>query len=635
MSESTLVDNPSSPSKIIHTRDFLLLYKAVSKEDPVLLEKINQASPPRTNHTRKMTPQKDNAFSPVRTSGGKKSPNQQQQAPPPRAPTPVEKPPKQHTKKRNEAEDKKQPTQQDNFENKSNLVYRPKTPNNETKRAPLTPVASQNKNPGSVTSPYKPRSAFPSTPQTKQNPITSPYKPKSIPLQNLKIEDKEKVIQFCEFPEEPPVEEDSDSPIVSPVVCEFTNPAPIKSSVTRVPMSWRLEKTNPINRPVFTEVPNKSNQNQSNQFKSSVVSQTTSTPKPYVAVAANNIGTQTSPKQTVAPKSVGVIAPPQSAVVASTPAQTNEVKQLTAQYIPKATVQPQQTQQKNIKPQAVAPKQVTNVVEQKTVSVAPAPSTPQQQTPKYSASLLATPKAQQAVPVTPSTPVEPAKIQTPEQQQSPPPATTTSVVSTPVSSPAPVEPVSATAASTEDNADPDAKAKRTPSPLDDHRIAQRQKQIMYGYHTVGYLRYRLLVPKERRTADHPRTPKKEQGCSKRSWDGQLKKWRRDLHRWDPEDPIAFKAMLESDFVKSMIASSPELLSIYECVKDKIGKENEADIDGDDDDVAEFTPISNANKNLPINNANQMSPIRDASSMTGPEEVDSPIKMERVVRHLVF
>jgi hypothetical protein len=84
------------------------------------------------------------------------------------------------------------------------------------------------------------------------------------------------------------------------------------------------------------------------------------------------------------------------------------------------------------------------------------------------------------------------------------------------------------------------------SPLDEQRLVQRQKQIDYGYRTVGYLRYRLLVPKEKRKPEHPRTPKKAQGCSKRSWDGQLKKWRRDLHLWDPDNLEAFRALLNSE-----------------------------------------------------------------------------------------
>jgi len=118
-----------------------------------------------------------------------------------------------------------------------------------------------------------------------------------------------------------------------------------------------------------------------------------------------------------------------------------------------------------------------------------------------------------------------------------------------------------------------SKSPRSParpiSPLDEQRLAQRQKQIDYGYRTVGYLRYRLLVAKDQRKPEHPRTPKKTQGCSKRSWDGQLKKWRRDLHLWDPDNVDAFKALLNSDLVVSIIAANPELAEIVDIVREKM------------------------------------------------------------------
>jgi len=63
----------------------------------------------------------------------------------------------------------------------------------------------------------------------------------------------------------------------------------------------------------------------------------------------------------------------------------------------------------------------------------------------------------------------------------------------------------------------------SPKVIDEHQLEQRQKQIDYGHQTLGYLRYRLLVPKDKRSRDDPRTPKKTQACSKRSWDGQIKK----------------------------------------------------------------------------------------------------------------
>ena len=71
---------------------------------------------------------------------------------------------------------------------------------------------------------------------------------------------------------------------------------------------------------------------------------------------------------------------------------------------------------------------------------------------------------------------------------------------------------------------------------DPRRLEMRQKQIDFGYNTLGYARYVELVPKSRRSRDknkHPRTPDAKQVCSKRSFDGQVKKWRRLLHAWDP------------------------------------------------------------------------------------------------------
>jgi len=110
--------------------------------------------------------------------------------------------------------------------------------------------------------------------------------------------------------------------------------------------------------------------------------------------------------------------------------------------------------------------------------------------------------------------------------------------------------------------------RKLPSVLDDNRLKQRQKQIDYGYRTVGYLRYRLLVPKDKRQPEHPRTPRKTQPCSKRSWDGQLRKWRRELHRWDPDDLEAFQSLLESDFVAGLISSSEGLAEILAAIKER-------------------------------------------------------------------
>ena len=70
------------------------------------------------------------------------------------------------------------------------------------------------------------------------------------------------------------------------------------------------------------------------------------------------------------------------------------------------------------------------------------------------------------------------------------------------------------------------------------RIQARFKQIDFGYNTLGYARYIKLVPKDARSCEvsrHPRTPDPYQSCSKRNFDGQIKKWRRLLHAYDPKE----------------------------------------------------------------------------------------------------
>jgi len=84
---------------------------------------------------------------------------------------------------------------------------------------------------------------------------------------------------------------------------------------------------------------------------------------------------------------------------------------------------------------------------------------------------------------------------------------------------------------------------------DPHRIAQRQKQIDYGKNTLGYQRYTEEIPKHLRRKirhtilKHPDTPDVKQICSKRSFDGQVKKWRRELHHWDPEEDDALEPIM--------------------------------------------------------------------------------------------
>jgi len=182
-----------------------------------------------------------------------------------------------------------------------------------------------------------------------------------------------------------------------------------------------------------------------------------------------------------------------------------------------------------------------------------------------------------------------------------------------------------------------SKSPRSPirpiSPLDEQRLAQRQKQIDYGYRTVGYLRYRLLVSKDHRKPEHPRTPKKTQGCSKRSWDGQLKKWRRDLHLWDPDNVDAFKALLNSDLVVSIIAANPELAEIVDIVKEKL--DNPIPDFDDDDDLGDDSDLSNS---FSLNQSVPALPSENSyEKKVSPQSIGDDVSkvQSRVARTLVY
>eukprot|EP00992_Anisonema_acinus_P003437 TRINITY_DN13045_c0_g1_i1.p1 TRINITY_DN13045_c0_g1~~TRINITY_DN13045_c0_g1_i1.p1 ORF type:complete len:263 (+),score=9.43 TRINITY_DN13045_c0_g1_i1:60-848(+) len=89
---------------------------------------------------------------------------------------------------------------------------------------------------------------------------------------------------------------------------------------------------------------------------------------------------------------------------------------------------------------------------------------------------------------------------------------------------------------------------------DSHRLAQRQKQIMYGENTPGYdnlMRALERDPSLRRQA-LPVKPSLLQKCSKRSWDGQVRKWRRGLHMFDLNRG---EHVVEQDLVSEPTASN--------------------------------------------------------------------------------
>jgi len=66
-------------------------------------------------------------------------------------------------------------------------------------------------------------------------------------------------------------------------------------------------------------------------------------------------------------------------------------------------------------------------------------------------------------------------------------------------------------------------------------LRKRQKRINFGKVTTEYQRYLMEMPKKKRESFHPRTPNKFRKCSRRKFDGLVKKWRKMLHAYD-EDP---------------------------------------------------------------------------------------------------
>ncbi|KAF4518459.1 hypothetical protein B566_EDAN002114 [Ephemera danica] len=64
-------------------------------------------------------------------------------------------------------------------------------------------------------------------------------------------------------------------------------------------------------------------------------------------------------------------------------------------------------------------------------------------------------------------------------------------------------------------------------------LRRRQKEIDYGKNTEGYRCYLAAVPKHKRSHRDIRTPPREIKYGRRAWDGMVRAWRRQLHKWDP------------------------------------------------------------------------------------------------------
>ena len=72
---------------------------------------------------------------------------------------------------------------------------------------------------------------------------------------------------------------------------------------------------------------------------------------------------------------------------------------------------------------------------------------------------------------------------------------------------------------------------------DAETLRKRQKRINYGKVTDVYKRYAAEIPRKKRDTFHPRTPNKFRKCSRRKFDGLVKKWRKLLHVWNESPDI--------------------------------------------------------------------------------------------------
>eukprot|EP01123_Difflugia_compressa_P012429 TRINITY_DN52_c0_g1_i3.p1 TRINITY_DN52_c0_g1~~TRINITY_DN52_c0_g1_i3.p1 ORF type:complete len:665 (-),score=185.43 TRINITY_DN52_c0_g1_i3:192-2186(-) len=213
------------------------------------------------------------------------------------------------------------------------------------------------------------------------------------------------------------------------------------------------------------------------------------------------------------------------------------------------------------------------------------------------------------------TPVK-VKSQPQPQAQQPVPVTPVHATTTPrVSDSASATPMSPSKSS------PSSPSSPSKCETDPHRLQQRQKQVDYGYRTLGYVRYRLMVPLESRDLEQPKTPRKAQCCSKRSWDGQVKKWRRDLHRWDPTDHAEFQKLTDPNVLATIFTNPNEIPLVLKQLEEQILELKQTGTLKIDDD-AEDSKSTHVSPNTAVPTKDILSRLMSTpSSVVDPNESD--------------
>ncbi|XP_055955941.1 histone RNA hairpin-binding protein-like isoform X2 [Patella vulgata] len=151
---------------------------------------------------------------------------------------------------------------------------------------------------------------------------------------------------------------------------------------------------------------------------------------------------------------------------------------------------------------------------------------------------------------------------------------------------------------------------------DSATLMRRQKSIDYGKNTPGYASYLRQVKRYQRRKGHPCTPNKYVKTSRRSWDMQVKLWRRSLHQFDAPTSTNKSADV------SMTDSSSEYFSALE-------KTFDSDISDNGSELLDYRNSQN-NENFShhfpepeVRQPNHSSP-KNSLSLIDDNEIDSLI-----------